>query len=402
MNFVSTKKRVAEPSITDLLEKARALQPLIRQHAAEGEKNRRVAQVVMDAIDDAGLLKIMVPGRYGGSQTSMKTMLDVSSTVAEADGGSAWVTTLLNVCAWLTGLFPVAAQDEVFGANPDAKVSGVLAPTATSRKVEGGLIVSGKWFWNSGSWMADWATLGIPITNEAGETVDQGLALIPSSDMRIEDTWFVAGMCSTASNCLIAEEVFVPEHRILSVPKAIQGDYPTEVGSEESLYQSAFVPLLALVLVGPQLGLGRAALEFVKSKASQKAISYTFFTTQSSSTAFQLQVAEAALMIDTAHLHAYRAAADIDTAATAGVYPDELARARIRADTGLVAEKITRAIDILVSAHGAGSFASASPLQRIWRDSNVAARHAVVLPQVGYEVYGKALLGINEQITPLV
>lgn len=109
------------------------------------------------------------------------------------------------------------------------------------------------------------------------------------------------------------------------------------------------MPLLALVLVGPQLGLGRAALELVKSKASQKAISYTFFSTQSSSTAFQLQVAEAALMIDTAHLHAYRAAADIDTAATAGVYPDELARARIRADTGLVAEKITRAIDILVS-----------------------------------------------------
>ena len=402
MNFMSTKKHVAEPSIADLLERARQLQPLIRQHAAEGEKNRRVAQVVMDAIDDAGLLKIMVPGRYGGMQTSMKTMLDVSSTVAEADGGSAWVTTLLNVCAWLTGLFPIAAQDEVFGANPNAKVSGVLAPTATSRKVEGGLIVSGKWFWNSGSWMADWATLGIPITNEAGETIDQGLALIPSSDMRIEDTWFVAGMCSTASNCLIAEEVFVPEHRILSVPKAIQGDYPTEVGSEECLYQSAFVPLLALVLVGPQLGLGRAALEFVKSKASQKAISYTFFTTQASSTAFQLQVAEAALMIDTAHLHAYRAAADIDTAATAGVYPDELARARIRADTGLVAEKITRAIDILVSAHGAGSFASASPLQRIWRDSNVAARHAVVLPQVGYEVYGKALLGVKEQITPLV
>lgn len=155
-------------------------------------------------------------GPYGGSQTSMKTMLDASSIVAEADGGSAWVTTLLNVCAWLTGLFPVAAQDEVFGANPDAKVSGVLAPTATSRKVEGGLIVSGKWFWNSGSWMADWATLGIPITNEVGETIDQGLVLIPNSDMRIEDTWFVAGMCSTASNCLIAEEVFVPEHRILS------------------------------------------------------------------------------------------------------------------------------------------------------------------------------------------
>ena len=74
----------------------------------------------------------------------------------------------------------------------------------------------------------------------------------------------------------------------------------------------------------------------------------------------------------------------------------------MRADTGYVAEKITRAIDILLWAHGAGSFAEVSPLQRIWRDSATAARHAIVLPAVGYEVYGKALLGAEEKITPLV
>ena len=61
----------------------------------------------------------------------MRTMLDVSAAVAEADGGTAWVLTLTNVCAWMVGLFPEQAQDEVFGADPDAKVSGVLAPTAT-------------------------------------------------------------------------------------------------------------------------------------------------------------------------------------------------------------------------------------------------------------------------------
>lgn len=60
------------------------------------------------------------------------------------------------------------------------------------------------------------------------------------------------------------------------------------------------------------------------------------------------------------------------------------------------------AINILLSAHGAASFADVNPLQRIWRDSSVAARHAVVLPVVGYEVYGKALLGREDQITPLV
>jgi alkylation response protein AidB-like acyl-CoA dehydrogenase len=243
--------------------------------------------------------------------------------------------------------------------------------------------------------------LGIPVTDENGEVVDQGLALIPRSDLEYEETWFVAGMKSTGSNCLIAKDVFVPGHRIVSVPPAIEGSYATEF-SDEAFYRSAFVPILALVLVGPQLGLGRAALEIVRDKAAKKPISYTFYTAQADSVAFQLQLAEAAMLLDTAELHAYRAAADIDEAAARGVYPDFLTRARVRADTGWAVDHVLKAIGILLSAHGAASFAEASPLQRIWRDSAVAARHAVVLPAVGYEVYGKALLGREDHITPLV
>jgi 3-hydroxy-9,10-secoandrosta-1,3,5(10)-triene-9,17-dione monooxygenase len=36
----------------------------------------------------------------------------------------------------------------------------------------------------------------------------------------------------------------------------------------------------------------------------------------------------------------------------------------------------------MLDANGSGSFADVKVLQRIWRNSNVAARHAVVLPQV--------------------
>jgi alkylation response protein AidB-like acyl-CoA dehydrogenase len=389
------------PSPAELVDRVRELQPLIRQNATQGEQDRRVTQEVIDVIAAAGLFKIAQPRRYGGYETSMRTMLDVSAALGEADGGTAWVVTLLNVCAWMTGTYPQQAQDDVWGANPGALVSGVLAPTAETRKVEGGYQVTGRWFWNSGSWHADWAVLGIPVTDDAGEVVDQGLALIPRADLDLEETWFVAGMKSTGSNCLIARDVFVPAHRIVSVPPAIEGHYGTE-HTDETFYQSAFVPILALVLAGPQLGLGRAALEIVKEKAAKKPISYTYYTTQADSVAFQLQIAEAAMLLDTAHLHAYRAADDIDQAAARGTYPDFITRARVRADTGWAVEHVTRAIDILLSAHGAGSFADASPLQRIWRDSSVAARHAVVLPVVSYEVYGKALLGRDDYITPLV
>ena len=374
----------AIPDSAELVSRVTELHPLIRANAAPGEEDRRVAEPSMQALREAGILRIAQPKRYGGYETSMRTMLDVSAAVGEADGGTAWVVTLLNVCAWMVGTYPRQAQDDVWKDHPDALVSGVLAPTAEARKVDGGYRVTGRWYWNSGSWHADWAVLGIPITDEAGEVVDQGLALIPRADLDLEETWFVAGMKSTGSNCLIASDVFVPGHRIVSVPPAIEGHYATEF-TGEAFYRSAFVPILALVLAGPQLGLGRAALDIVRDKAARKPISYTFYTAQSDSVAFQLQLAEAAMLIDTAHLHAYRAADDID-----------------RADTGWAIDHIVKAIDILLSAHGAGSFADANPLQRIWRDSSVAARHAVVLPVIGYEIYGKALLGRDDHITPLV
>src|ERR1700742_2032899 len=216
-----------------LLDRIAGLHDLLAKNAAQGE---------------AGAFKVATPRRYGGYETSMRTMLDVSAAVGEADGGTAWVVTLLNVCSWLTGLFPEQAQDDVFKADPDALVSGVLAPTAEAVKVDGGWRITGRWYYNSGSWHASWAVLGIPVTDEAGEIKDQGVALIPAADMVAEYTWFVAGMKSSGSNCLIATDVFVPEHRVMSVPPAIEGHYGTEF-TDEVLYRSALVPILALVLV---------------------------------------------------------------------------------------------------------------------------------------------------------
>jgi alkylation response protein AidB-like acyl-CoA dehydrogenase len=390
------------PTAGELVARARALRPLLAANASQGETDRRVVAESIQALTDAGLFKIAVPKRYGGYETSVRTMLDVSAAVAEADGGTAWVLTLINVSHWLVGLFPQRAQDDVFGADPAAKVSGVLAPTSTAVRVDGGWRVTGKWFYNSGSWHATWAVLGLPLTDDSGEVVNQGLALIPRGDLGLEDTWFVAGMKASGSNCLVADDVFVPEHRVLLVPPAIGGQYGSEHTGSEPFYRSAFVPVLALVLAGPQLGLGQAALDYVIGQAAKKPISYTSYTAQTESVGFQLRIAEAARLIDTARLHAYRAADDIDQSAARGGYPDLLTRARVRSDTGYVAECVTRAIDILLYAHGAGSFADVSPLQRIWRDSATAARHAVVSPQVGYEVYGKALLGVDDNITPLI
>jgi alkylation response protein AidB-like acyl-CoA dehydrogenase len=391
------------PTLQELLLRIEETKPILTANVEETEANRRIAQANIDALTGAGAFKVTVPRRFGGYEMTIREKLEVSAAVAEACGSTGWVVALINVCNWMASVLPDQAQQDIFGANPDAKVAGVLNPSADVRKVEGGYQVSGQWPWASGSWHADWALVGIVVPDQAGKPVDQALAFIPMSELSIKETWFVTGMKGTGSNTIIAEEVFVPEHRLHSVPRAIENEYATE-HTEETLYRSSFIPVLTLILAGPQLGLGRAALRFVIDKAPKRGISYTKFERQIDSTAFQLQIANAATLIDTAHLHAFRAAGDIDDAAAAGEKLSYVRRARVRADTAYAITKVRDAIDALVSAHGASSFADVSPLQRIWRDSNTAGRHAVADPLVNQEVYGKALLGIpyEENITPLI
>ncbi|MEV0074096.1 MULTISPECIES: acyl-CoA dehydrogenase family protein [unclassified Amycolatopsis] len=386
---------------TDLVERAAKLVPLLAANAKRAEDERRVPEENIRLIEEAGLFTIMQPRRFGGLEVDFRTKLEVTRELARGCGSTAWATSLMNVCAWFTGLWGAQAQEDVWGENPRNRVAGVFAPSATARVVEGGLVVTGKWGWASGCLHSQWALVGTPAVEGEGKSYDQGMVLIPMSELTIEDTWFVVGMRGTGSNTLVADEVFVPEHRFISVPKMTLGEVATPF-KDEALYRSAFVPGAAIILVGPQLGLAQAALDLVLEKAPKRGISYTFYDNQTKAPVVQLAVAKAASLIDTAHLLAYRAAAEIDENAHNSVFPDYTARAKARMDVGQAIVTAREAIRELVTAHGASSFAESSPMQRIWRDSEVASRHAVGNPEISAEVYGRALLGIHEGVSPLV
>ncbi|RSN64735.1 oxidoreductase [Streptomyces sp. WAC 04229] len=402
MTTTAAAPQTTPQSAAALKESAAALVPLLRENAARTEADRMVAEENIAALTEAGLFRLTVPRRLGGHETDFRTFLEITSELARGCGSTAWVTTLVNVCNWMVGLYPERAQQEVWGENPDARVCGVLAPSATTRAVEGGLVVTGRWGFASGSLHSQWASLGVPVVDAAGQQIDQGAALIPMHELTIEDTWYVAGMRGTGSNTLVADEVFVPAHRILSVTQGVQGAYPTE-HKDEALYRSALVPVLALVLAGPHVGLAQAGMDVVTAAlAKGRGISYTFYEKASESPSTQIQLAEAAQLIDTARLHLMRAADDIDSWAARGEYMPFETRARVRMDTGYVARRSREALDLLLSVQGAGSFAEANPLQRIWRDQETGSRHAVINPAIAGELYGRSLLGIQEQVTPLI
>ncbi len=385
-----------------LPERAAALVALLRANAARTEDERRLPEANVQALRDAGLFKLAVPERFGGHQTDLRTFVRVSAELGRGCGSTAWTTTLINIAGWLISLLPEQAQHDVYGADPDARACGVLAPSATSRAVATGHVITGRWEFASGCLHSQWTLLGMPIVDDAGDQVDQGLALVPMTELSIEDTWYVAGLRGTGSNTLVAEDVFVPSHRIVSMTKAMQGEYATE-HTEEALYRSAFAPASSLVLAGPQVGLARGGLELVRaSLARGKGISYTYYDDARRAPTTQLQLAEAAQLIDTAELHMLRAADDVDSWAASGEYMPTLNRARVRMDTGYAARRSREALDLLLNVHGAAGFADASPLQRSWRDQETCSRHAVVNPAITTEIYGRALLGLEDQVTPLL
>jgi alkylation response protein AidB-like acyl-CoA dehydrogenase len=385
----------------ELVARAADLVPLLDRNAGKTEADRRVVEENVTALDGADLYRLLQPARFGGLETDMRTLVEVTGELARGCGATAWTVALHNIGGWFVGLFPDRCQGEVWAEQPRNRVAGVFAPNGQTRRVEGGYRISGKWGWASGCLHAQWGQLGIHVLDEAGNPVDIGFATIPMSELSIEDTWYVAGMRGTGSNTLVAEDVFVPDHRVISLTRALNGRHGSE-HTDEALYRSAFVPAASLSLVGPHLGLARAALELVLEKAPKRAISYTCYQSQVDAPAVQFAVARAAMLIDSAHLHAYRAAADIDAAARAGGHPDLAARARVRADVGWAIQQAREAVRELVSAHGASAFAEVNPLQRILRDIETASRHAAVAPALCAEIYGRSLLGRTDGLTPFI
>jgi len=384
-----------------LVERAAALRPILERNAAKTEALRRLADENVQALRDSGLCKLMVPARLGGHQTSVRTYIDVMAELGRGCGSTSWVACLVNVCAWLASLFPERTQNEIWGANPDAWIAGSLAPNGGTVAVDGGWRVTGRWPWASGSMHAQWAACGIHMKNERGEITNLGLSLMPIEELTVEDTWFMVGMKGTGSNTIVAKDVFVPEHRFLPYPQAFAGTYRTE-HTDEAVYRTAFVPITVLILAPSQLGVAQSALEHTIAGSKTRGITHTTFAKQADSAGFQMQVAEAAMKIDTAFLHARRAADDLDRFAEDNRLMDLTSRARVRMDAALAAKYCREAVEVLVAAHGTSSLADSNRMQRLWRDVHTASHHAITEWQVNLEVYGKALLGVEPNITHLI
>ncbi len=385
------------PTHDDLVTRAAGLREALWADAPEADRRRRLTEHCITKISDAGLTRLMTARRFDGFETDARTVLDVVTELGRGCGSSAWVTAVYNSGNFMVGQFPDEARSDIWAGNPGARVALVLAPPKASvEKTDGGIVMTGTWGYASGSLHGDWIGLVVPVPAE--DTPVPHLVLVPMSDLTVKDTWLVTGMRGTGSNTVVADQVFVPQHRMLPYRPLVDGERFTD-HPDEILYRTSVSGVLQVFLLGAMIGEAQAALSYVLEKAAGRAIASSTYASQTESVAFQIDVADAATMIDTAQLHAIRVADTVDRSARLGEQLDIPARARLRMDAAHSVRTCREAVDLLMTAHGTSAFAEFNPLQRIWRDVSMGSRHGGFGARIPQEVYGRAMLGLDPRKT---
>ncbi|MFI6638967.1 acyl-CoA dehydrogenase family protein [Streptomyces sp. NPDC050504] len=383
---------VRTPDRAELVKRAEGLRDLLWEDALDCERGRRVTERVVSSMTDAGLLRLMTPRRLGGYETDMRTLLEVAAALGRGCCSAAWTVGVLNAGNFVASLFPAAAGDEVWGRDPDARCALVLGmPAPGVERADGGVVVSGEWAYVSGCLHAQWISALIAVPTN-GEHPDVRFALLRADETTIKDTWHFAGMRGTGSNTVVADRVFVPNHRLMPYVPVLNGETDGVVDPDLP-YRNSLTGLFAIGLIGSLIGGAEAALAFVRDKGPTRPVAGSTYRDQTESPTFQLDLAEATSKIDTARLIAARIADTVDEYARAGKNTDLTVRARNRMESARVGRLCREAVDTLMTAHGSSAFNEANPLQRLWRDINVGSRHAGFGMGIPEQAYGRALVG---------
>ncbi|TDD73465.1 acyl-CoA dehydrogenase family protein [Actinomadura rubrisoli] len=344
-------------------------------HAAEAENARRLPPEVVDALVAAGFARHLVPARWGGTAGGLTELGRAVATVGEGCASAAWCASLYAHSARFGAFLPEQGQRELWEQGPDTLVVAGLVPTGEAVAVPGGTRLTGTWRYTSAVHSADWALVCGPADGD-----EIRFFAVPRSDFTIEDTWFSTGMRATASNTLVLDGVFVPEHRAFLRDSAFAG---RPVGSGAPCHTVPMRAVNGLPFATPILGAATGAHHSAAEIMSGR----------SPSAAALLALARAAGEIDAAALLLDRAAAGLDGG---GVTPADAARnAR---DNCLAVELLVGATDRLFRAVGTAGQAQDHPLQRFWRDVNTAASHVALRMETAGTIYAQQLLASRKEM----
>lgn len=381
----------------DLLERTRAVVPELRERAPTAIEARTLPPENIASLRRAGSFKAIQSTRNGGFGLSMRAHLDTVATLAEGCGSTAWCAGVIQAHSWLLSHFPVEAQDDVYGADPDAVVAAVVAPRGRAEVTRDGYLLTGFWPFASCNQGADWILLGAAVIDRNDTVIDEGLVAVPTSAITRHDDWFVTGLAGTGSSSVSVEELDVPAHRFLSMQgvRSNEGGPGTDTHDRDDWNQRcAAVPVLALALTGSAIGIARQAVADFASLIEERTIASTS-NRQAEHPVTHVQVGEAAMLAHEGELILYHCADQIDQAGRTGTELDLMTRARMRLDCATGVRRCLEAVEVLVRSSGSAGLQSHGPLARAVDDLRAINQHAMLNESVTQELYGRVVLGLE-------
>jgi 3-hydroxy-9,10-secoandrosta-1,3,5(10)-triene-9,17-dione monooxygenase len=362
-------------SYEEAIARARALVPALRSRAAEAEKARVMPPETIADLHASGILRSMQPKRWGGMEFDFVAYVDFCYELARGCASTAWNFGNLQVHHWMLAMYEERAQEEVWGADPEALIaSGIAFPQGRAKKVEGGYLIGGKWNFSSCSNIAEWNMLAVTV-RDGDRPVDYRMCLLHKSQYQVIDDWQVLGMRATGSMTVVAKDVFVPEYKALGMLDARGGDkFP---GAKINPNPAYCVPLSALGGHGIgacAAGNAQAALELSVDAVKERSTNYTGAKMRDFQ-AVQLRVGAAGAKIDAARLILREDCLEAQRIANRRLIADIQTKLRFKRNLAYAVTLCTEAVDSLHAMAGANGIYEAYPLERIFRDAHSLAGH---------------------------
>ena len=379
------------PSADELVARARALAPKLRERAVRAERDRNIPQELVDEFIDAGLIHTLQPKRWGGYEHDHEVAFNVAVELGKSTcGASAWCLNYLADHACMLALFPEEAQHDVWSKNKAACIATSAAPTGKVSVAPGGYRLDGRWSWCSGLRHSHWIMIGGLVHRPGEDHPDMRLYLVPVPQVKQDDTWYCAGLRGSGSNTSVLDNVFVPEHRSVSFSQLRDASSPGAKVNTNPIYRTPFIAVHSYALLGPVLGVARGGYADFIEWTRQRYLTYTQLAI-AQHVPVQIRVAEIAAQIDAAELLARRAFATARADYTGMSLPT---RTLLRRDFTYAMRTLRDAMDALIKISGSSGLMDDNTIQRCWRDVHAISSHVVMNWDVPAENFGRMEFGL--------
>jgi alkylation response protein AidB-like acyl-CoA dehydrogenase len=373
---------------SSLVERAKALAPLIVQEADEIERTRRLTPAVVSALVENGLYKSLLPKSIGGFESPPMVFMQMLEEIAKADASTAWCVGQCSVVAMTAAYLDADVAHQVFGKPDDVMAWGAIAHSVQA--VPGGYTISARWDFASGSRQANWLGAHVQVLEADGTTrmkpngtPEIRTIVFPMSSATMHDMWNVIGLCGTGTDSYSVENLLIPENF-----SALRDDF-SALREKGPLYGITTYSMFGLGFGAVSLGVARATLDAAIDLARKK--HSVGIAAMKDNSAVQGLIGRTEAKLRAARAYHFSTASEAWQEILNTGRLSEQGRAAIRLSATWTIHQAAEIVDTAYHMAGATAVFKSNPFERRFRDMHAIAQQ-IQARDTHYEDVGKMIL----------